>query len=68
MAFKTPSLRGVAERPPYMHAGQFQTLDDVLNHYSTAAPAALGMSKLRPLDLDRQDKNALIVFLESISE
>jgi len=29
-AFKTPTLRNVAERAPYMHAGQFASLRDVL--------------------------------------
>ena len=33
-AFKSPSLRGVAQRPPYMHNGQFATLHDVLVHYN----------------------------------
>ncbi len=32
-AFKTPTLRNVAERAPYMHAGQFSTLHDVLHFY-----------------------------------
>ncbi|RME63961.1 MAG: cytochrome-c peroxidase, partial [Nitrospirae bacterium] len=32
-AFKTPTLRNVAERAPYMHAGQFATLHDVLHFY-----------------------------------
>ncbi len=32
-AFKTPSLRNVAERPPYMHAGQFGSLSEVLKFY-----------------------------------
>lgn len=32
-AFKTPSLRNVAERAPYMHAGQFKSLDEVLFFY-----------------------------------
>ena len=39
-AYKTPSLRGVAGRPPYMHAGQMPTLEAVLDHYSRA-PASL---------------------------
>jgi cytochrome c peroxidase len=29
-AYKPPTLRGVADRAPYMHAGQFATLGDVL--------------------------------------
>lgn len=32
-AFKTPILRNVAERPPYMHAGQFKTIAKVLAFY-----------------------------------
>ena len=36
-AFKTPSLRGVTTRAPYMHAGQIATLDAVLQHYQTAS-------------------------------
>jgi cytochrome c peroxidase len=33
-AFKTPSLRDVAKRAPYMHAGQLGTLAAVLEHYN----------------------------------
>ena len=32
-AFRTPSLRGVAETGPYMHAGQLATLEDVVAFY-----------------------------------
>jgi cytochrome c peroxidase len=38
--FKPPSLRNVFNRGPFMHAGQFTTLEEVLNHYNTA-PATL---------------------------
>ncbi len=34
-AFRTPSLRNVAATPPYMHAGQFATLAEVLAFYNT---------------------------------
>ncbi len=46
-AFRTPSLRNVALRPPYMHAGQLATLGDVIAHYVQAPPAAVGHSELR---------------------
>ena len=36
-AFKTPTLRNVAERGPYMHAGQFSTLREVLRFYREQA-------------------------------
>ena len=45
-AFKTPSLRGVAGRPPYMHAGQFATLEQAVRHYVAAPHAALGHTEL----------------------
>jgi len=45
-AFKTPGLRGVADRPPYMHAGQIATLEQVVRHYVAAPHAAVGHSEL----------------------
>ena len=33
-AFKTPSLREVARRAPYMHDGSLATLADVVRHYA----------------------------------
>ncbi|HSH92177.1 MAG TPA: cytochrome c peroxidase [Ramlibacter sp.] len=45
-AFRTPSLRNVAERAPYMHAGQFSTLDQVVQHYAASPKAVLGHSEL----------------------
>src|SRR6476659_5871122 len=50
-AYKVPSLRNVAERAPYMDAGQLATLADVLDHYNRAPTAAIGHSELRPLRL-----------------
>ena len=46
-AFKTPGLRGVAQRAPYMHAGQMATLEQVVRHYRAAPHAAVGHSELR---------------------
>ncbi|MGE4240601.1 cytochrome c peroxidase [Ramlibacter sp.] len=45
-AFRTPSLRNVAARAPYMHAGQFATLDQVVQHYAASPRAVLGHSEL----------------------
>jgi hypothetical protein len=45
-AFKTPGLRGVAQRAPYMHAGQLATLEQVVRHYRAAPHAAVGHSEL----------------------
>ncbi len=45
-AFRTPSLRNVAMRPPYMHAGQLATLQQVVQHYARSPQAAIGHSEL----------------------
>jgi cytochrome c peroxidase len=66
-AYKTPSLRNVAERAPYMNAGQFATLPDVLNHYNRAPAAASGHSELRPLRLKAVELRQLEAFLRALS-
>jgi cytochrome c peroxidase len=65
--FKPPSLRNVAERAPYMDAGQFKTLEEVLNHYSHAPAAPAGHSELKPLNLSDIEKAQLIAFLKTLS-
>ena len=66
-AFKPPSLRDVAERAPYMDAGQFATLADVLKHYNTAPEAPLGHSEIHPLHLSETQTAQLIAFLKTLS-
>ncbi|MDI3340652.1 MAG: cytochrome c peroxidase [Sphaerobacter sp.] len=66
-AFKTPTLRNVAERAPYMHAGQFATLRDVLDHYNRVLAAAVGHSELQPLHLSETELAQLEAFLRALS-
>jgi cytochrome c peroxidase len=62
-AFKTPTLRNVAERPPYMHAGQFSTLREVLEFYRGQADnPELGHGGLTDRELDQ-----LEAFLKTLS-
>ncbi len=65
-AYKTPSLRGVAGRPPYMHAGQMPTLEAVLDHYSRAPVSPGGVSEVKPLDLSTDERKALVAFLQTL--
>ncbi|MET0598139.1 MAG: cytochrome c peroxidase [Mesorhizobium sp.] len=67
-AYKTPSLRGVAGRAPYMHSGQFEDLDAVLDHYSRAPAPPSGASELHPLTLSERERKALIAFLGTLSQ
>src|SRR5918996_422218 len=66
-AFKVPSLRNVAERAPYMHAGQFTTLSEVVEHYNRAPKAPAGHSELEPLRFSAHERRQIEAFLRSLS-
>ena len=66
-AYKTPSLRNVADRAPYMHAGQVSTLAEVLRHYNEAPRAPVGHSELKPLGLSREELRQLEAFLRTLT-
>ena len=61
-AFKTPTLRNVAERAPYMHSGQLLTLRDVLEFYGKSNIPDLGHG-----GLDMAEKKQLEAFLRTLS-
>ncbi|RMG69802.1 MAG: cytochrome-c peroxidase, partial [Nitrospirae bacterium] len=65
-AFKTPTLRNVAERAPYMHAGQFATLHEVL-HFYRDMPEEMRPPDLEHGDLTDQELFYLEEFLKSLS-
>lgn len=67
-AYKTPSLRGVTDRAPYMHAGQFTTLDQVLDHYTKAPASVEGTSEIHPVALSDRERAELIAFLKTLSD
>lgn len=67
-AFKAPSLRGVAQRAPYMHAGQFASLEEVLDHYERAPQAPMGRSEIHPVSFNRIERRQLIAFLHTLDE
>jgi len=67
-AYKPPSLRGVAERAPYMHAGQIANLAEVVRHYNAAPAAPAGHSELTPLSMSDVELAALEAFLGTLSE
>ena len=58
-AFRTPSLRNVAARAPYMHAGQFATLDRVIEHYAQSPAASIGHSELAKPGEKRHDRQVI---------
>lgn len=72
--FKTPGLRDLSHSAPYMHNGQFDTLDDIMTFYrntSTLARAGTlrnGASELRGIALLAGDAASLVAFLRSLNE
>jgi cytochrome c peroxidase len=66
-AYKPPSLRGAATRPPYMHAGQLATLEEVVDHYVRAPAAPSGQTELHPLALSERERQQLIAFVKTLS-
>ncbi len=66
-AFKPSSLRNIEHTAPYMHAGQFATLREVLAHYNQAQPGPHGHSELNPLKLSERELAQLEAFLRSLS-
>ncbi|MDP6929326.1 MAG: cytochrome c peroxidase [Planctomycetota bacterium] len=68
-AYKTPPLRNIAETAPYGHAGQFATLDDVVEHYRRLPIANfLGHRDLMLLPLDSSISTPnLVTFLQSLT-
>lgn len=72
--FKTPGLRDLGHSAPYMHNGQFDTLDDIIQFYrgvSTQARAGTlrnGATQLQGIALTAGDVTSLVTFLKSLNE
>ncbi len=67
-AFKTPTLRDVARRAPYMHDGSIATLDAVIDLYNRGGIARSSRAEqIYPLDLSQQEKADLIAFLHTLN-
>ncbi|HEX8350781.1 MAG TPA: cytochrome c peroxidase [Hymenobacter sp.] len=77
--FRAPSLRNIALTAPYMHDGRFQTLEQVLDHYSDHVQ--LGSPNIDPnlldgtnspfsnqLTLTATQKKQVIAFLNTLTD
>jgi len=74
--FRIPSLRNVAFTAPYMHDGRFETLSDVIDHYSEGIEDhpnldiklkdASGHAKA--MNISAHEKEAIIAFLHTLSD
>lgn len=82
--FKTPTLRNIALTAPYMHDGRFETLRDVVDHYSEGIQAHPNLSvqlsdnpgcwgcsgPFLPVqrNFSESEKKALVDFLETCTD
>jgi cytochrome c peroxidase len=67
-AFKTPTLRDVARRAPYMHDGSIATLEAVIDLYDRGGIERPSRSELiSPLGLSKDEKANLIAFLHTLN-
>ena len=72
--FKTPTLRNLLFTAPYMHDGRFNSLEEVVDHYSTGLKNSPTIDPLmKKIDqggaqLSPQDKSDLIMFMKSLTD
>lgn len=72
--FKTPGLRDLGHSAPFMHNGQFDTLNDVINFYKEVSDQARastlrnGAEQLQGIALTDSDIAPLAAFLNALNE
>ncbi len=68
--FKTPTLRNISRRAPYMHDGSLKSLADVIEHYIKGGTERRNATVhfLKPLNLSQSEKADLIEFLGTLTE
>jgi cytochrome c peroxidase len=68
-AFKTPTLRNIANRKPYFHDGSFPTLKDALGHYVGGGNANPHLDKeMHAIDfLNFDERDDILAFLNSLT-
>lgn len=70
LRFKIPSLRNLTYTLPYMHDGRFNSLQQVMNHYTSGIvpSATLSRALRQPIDLTANEKKDLIAFLLTLND
>lgn len=66
--FKTPTLRDVAARAPYMHDASFATLPDVVRYYAGGGTRHPGLDgSIAKFDATDAEVDDVVAFLQSLS-
>ncbi len=67
--FKAPTLRNIAFTAPYMHDGRFNTLQEVLDHYTSGGKSSPNKSAfLNNLHLSEAQKSDIIAFILTLTD
>ncbi|MES2381680.1 MAG: cytochrome c peroxidase [Bacteroidota bacterium] len=73
-AFKTPTIRNIERTAPYMHNGNFKTLEEVMEFYNKGGGNGLGLTlqhqtlPSKPLDLSDKEIKSIISFMKSLTD
>jgi cytochrome c peroxidase len=67
-AFKTPTLRNIAETGPYFHNGSVETLEEVVTLYNEGSSMPGHDWEIRPLRLTDAEEADLVSFLRALSD
>ncbi len=67
-AFKTPGLRNLTYRAPFMHNGSVDDLEAVIFHYESGGIVRDSLSPLMtPIEIDDSERQDLLAFLQSLT-
>ena len=75
--FKVPTLRNIANTPPYGHNGYFATLEDIVRFYNTRdvaewddpeVPENVNTEELGDLGLTPAEERSIVVFMRSLND
>ena len=74
--FKIPFLRNIELTAPYMHDGRFETLEDVVDHYSDGILNHVNLSQElmntdgtpKNMNLSQEDRSALVAYLKTLTD
>ncbi|TNF32198.1 MAG: cytochrome-c peroxidase [Deltaproteobacteria bacterium] len=72
--YKTPTLKNIEYTGPYMHDGRFQSLEEVVEFYSTGLNWSSTIDPLMinvgsgGVNLTSEEKNNLVLFLKTLSD
>jgi cytochrome c peroxidase len=70
LKFKVPTLRNIQFTQPYMHDGRFETLREVINHYTSDVQhgPTLANELKEQMVLTHKEKVDLLVFLRTLTD